>query len=116
VHITYQTAYVDETGKLVLRNDIYGRDRETLAVLRGDRQVADLPMDRRAEQNGVQRTPVSLPYGVTENGGSSRYAYQSEGGGFFEMLFGGPRYYQQQRRYQQEPYRERRRYNTPPLN
>ena len=26
VHLTYQTAYVDDAGKLVIRDDIYGRD------------------------------------------------------------------------------------------
>ena len=93
VHITYQTAYVDETGKLVIRDDLYGRDSQTLAVLKGDRQVADVPMDRRAEQQASnQRPAVNLPYGVAE--GSSRYAYR-DGGNFFDMLFGGPRYYSQ---------------------
>jgi murein L,D-transpeptidase YcbB/YkuD len=98
VHITYQTAYVDESGKLVIRDDIYKRDAQTLAVLHGDRQVADVPMDRRAEQQvSYNRGPVSLPYGVVNEGStSSRYAYRNEGGNFFEMLFGGPRYYQQQ--------------------
>jgi L,D-transpeptidase YcbB len=112
VHITYQTAFVDESGKLVIRDDIYHRDAKTLAVLKGeDRQIADVPMDRRAEQQASYARPqVSLPYGVATEG-SSRYAYRSEGGGFFEMLFGGPRYYQQQPRQV-----ERRRYNTRPLN
>jgi murein L,D-transpeptidase YcbB/YkuD len=98
VHITYQTAYVDDTGKLVLRDDIYDRDSKTLAVLKGeDRQIADVPMDRRAEQQAsYARPPVNLPYGVVTEG-SSRYASRSDGGNFFEMLFGGPRYYQQQR-------------------
>jgi L,D-transpeptidase YcbB len=117
VHITYQTALVDESGKLVLREDIYGRDARTLAVLKGeDRQIADVPMDRRAEQQAsYQRPSVTLPYGVVTEGYNPRYAYRSDGGNFFEMLFGGPRYYQQQ------PPRpagqvERRRYNTRPLN
>lgn len=98
VHITYQTAYVDEAGKLVLRDDIYGRDAKTLAVLKGeDRQIADVPMDRRGElQASYARPPVNLPYGVVTEG-SSRYASRSDGGNFFEMLFGGPRYYQPQR-------------------
>jgi len=98
VHITYQTAYVDEGGKLVIRDDIYKRDAQTLAVLQGERQIADVPMDRRAEQQvSYNRGPVNLPYGVVSEGNtSSRYAYRNEGGNFFEMLFGGPRYYPQQ--------------------
>jgi murein L,D-transpeptidase YcbB/YkuD len=94
VHITYQTAYVDEAGKLVIRDDIYNKDSKTLAVLRGeDRQIADVPMDRRAEQQVNYTRPANLPYGVVTEG-SSRYA--SRDGNFFGMLFGGPRYYQQQ--------------------
>src|SRR6266702_1743323 len=34
VHITYQTAFVDEAGKLQIRKDIYGRDAAMLALLR----------------------------------------------------------------------------------
>ena len=33
VNVTYQTAFVDSAGKLQLRDDIYGRDRELLAIL-----------------------------------------------------------------------------------
>jgi len=120
VHVTYQTAFVDESGKLVLRDDIYGRDSRTLAALKGeDRRIASTPMDRRAEQQpSYQRGPVNLPYGVVTEG-SSRYASRYDGGGgFFESLFGGPRYYQQQPQYQPRPPAqvERRRYNTRPLN
>ena len=61
--------------------------------------VADVPQDRRAEQQAsYQKTPVNLPYGLNVEGDSSRYGYRASdgGGGFFGMLFGGPRYYQQQ--------------------
>jgi murein L,D-transpeptidase YcbB/YkuD len=114
VHITYQTAFVDESGKLVIRDDIYHRDSKTLAVLKGeDRNIADVPMDRRAEQQAsYTRPPTRLPYGVATEG-SSRYASRSEGGNFFESLFGGPRYYQQQ---QQPTYDRRRGTSSRPLN
>ena len=88
VHVTYQTAFVDESGQLTIRDDIYNRDALTLAALRGpDRQVADIAIDRRAElQASYDRPPVQLPYGVrTEN---SRYA-SSDVESFFENLFGG---------------------------
>jgi len=88
VHVVYQTAFVDDSGKLIIRDDIYGRDARTLDALRGaDKQVADVPMDRRAElQASYERPPAQLPYGVvTEN---SRYA-SSDGFSFFERLFGG---------------------------
>ena len=32
VHLTYQTAFVDDDGKLEFREDIYGRDKALLAI------------------------------------------------------------------------------------
>src|SRR6201991_2544888 len=37
VNITYQTAFVDDAGKLQLRKDIYGRDAVMLAIMKGGR-------------------------------------------------------------------------------
>ena len=43
VHLTYQTAFVDDDGKLQFRHDIYGRDKALLAVMKSDeRKVADI--------------------------------------------------------------------------
>ena len=41
VHLTYQTAYVDDAGKLVIREDVYGIDAKLQAALRGDHRVAE---------------------------------------------------------------------------
>jgi murein L,D-transpeptidase YcbB/YkuD len=47
VHVTYQTAFVDEKGQLNFRHDIYGLDAATLKLLRGDeRMIADTPIAR----------------------------------------------------------------------
>jgi murein L,D-transpeptidase YcbB/YkuD len=82
VHITYQTAFVDDAGKLVFRDDIYGRDTRVIAALKGeDRRYADVPMDR--PKPSYARPAVRLPYGVGDS-----YASNS-GPSFFEMLFGG---------------------------
>jgi murein L,D-transpeptidase YcbB/YkuD len=44
VHLTYQTAFVDDQGKLQLRDDIYGFDARIHAILTTDeRRVADVP-------------------------------------------------------------------------
>jgi len=51
VHLTYQTAYVDN-GKLVLRDDIYGFDNRISAILHSDeRRVADVapPQDPKRD-------------------------------------------------------------------
>jgi murein L,D-transpeptidase YcbB/YkuD len=48
VHLTYQTAFVDDAGHLAIREDVYGRDARLLAALKGDeRRMADAPVERR---------------------------------------------------------------------
>jgi murein L,D-transpeptidase YcbB/YkuD len=52
VHITYQTAFVDEAGKLQIRDDLYGLDRKLMSILRSsERRVADIAMERPADPN-----------------------------------------------------------------
>lgn len=46
VYITYQTAFADDAGRLQTRRDVYGLDQQVLAVLKGDRNQADVPMAR----------------------------------------------------------------------
>ena len=47
VHVSYQTAFVDQTGQLNLRQDIYGLDAAVLKVMRGsERLIADTPIPR----------------------------------------------------------------------
>ena len=63
VHLTYQTAYVDDAGKLVIRDDVYGRDAALIAILKGsERRVADIGVDRAPTGSGVTRD--SLRYSV----------------------------------------------------
>src|SRR5262249_13011191 len=60
VHTTYQTAYVDDAGKLVVRDDVYGRDSRVLATLKGEeRKIADIAIERR--DNPVRRQAARLP-------------------------------------------------------
>jgi len=84
VNITYQTAFVDEDGKLQLRRDIYGRDGALLAQFKdGARKNADIPVARSQPSYG--RPSVRLPAGVAFAGSG----WQSDGSSFFERLFGG---------------------------
>jgi murein L,D-transpeptidase YcbB/YkuD len=41
LHLTYQTAFVDDDGKLQIRRDLYNIDRRTLAALKHDPVVAE---------------------------------------------------------------------------
>ena len=82
VHLTYQTAFVDEDGKLQLREDVYGRDAKMIAILKGsERKVADIAIERAPDSSAK---PVRAPVGMY--GGGNRY---SSGPNFFDVLFGG---------------------------
>jgi L,D-transpeptidase YcbB len=72
VHLTYQTAFVDEKGKLQVREDIYGRDKALLAILKGDeRKVADIPIERK--DNAVRREALAIPDQAWGGGGQNLF-------------------------------------------
>ena len=84
VNITYQTAFVDDAGKLQLRKDIYGRDAAMLSILRGGKG-RDLENVVARSQPGFSRPPgSSLPSNVAFNND------WNSGPSFFERLFGPP--------------------------
>ena len=85
VHITYQTAFVDDAGKLQIRKDIYGRDATMIALLKNSRSRDLEAMVAHAQPN-YARPKDGLPAGV---GFASDNTYSS-GPSFFERLFGGP--------------------------
>ncbi len=70
VHLTYQSAFVDEKGKLQIRRDVYNLDSRTLAAIRHERGAID--SDRRRE-------PEIASYSRYRRTASSRSArgYQS---------------------------------------
>jgi murein L,D-transpeptidase YcbB/YkuD len=52
VHLTYQTAFVDDDGKLVIRDDLYGFDQRIHTILTTDeRKIADVapPQDPKRD-------------------------------------------------------------------
>jgi murein L,D-transpeptidase YcbB/YkuD len=86
VHLTYQTAFVDDAGKLQLREDVYGRDAKMLAILKGsERKVADIAIERAPNTSSK---PVRMPVGMY-GGPSGGYSYGG-GNNFFDWLFSGP--------------------------
>jgi murein L,D-transpeptidase YcbB/YkuD len=98
VNLTYQTAFVDDAGKLELREDVYGRDRALLAILKGtDRKVADIPVEHRIDAS--HREVMAIPDEPSWFGGRGSYPgggrgyYQGGGyyggGNFFSRMFGG---------------------------
>jgi L,D-transpeptidase YcbB len=86
VNITYQTAFVDDAGKLQVRRDVYGRDATMIALLKNSRSK-DLENVVAHSQPSYSRPPGGLPPGVNF---ASDNTYSSSGPNFFERLFGGP--------------------------
>jgi L,D-transpeptidase YcbB len=83
VNITYQTAFVDDAGMLQFRKDVYGRDANMLALLRGAKNRDMENVVAHSQPNYVRPTG-NLP-------GSVRLASDvSSGPSFFERLFGAP--------------------------
>ena len=93
VHLTYQTAFVDGDGKLQMREDVYGRDRRMIAILKGERKVADIPVERAPDTSAK---PVRAAPGMYGGGGG--YDRGGGPGDFFGWMFGG-----QPRRYEYGP-------------
>jgi murein L,D-transpeptidase YcbB/YkuD len=90
VHLTYQTAFVDENGELEFREDMYGRDKALLAILKGpELKVADIPVDHPV--NAVRREALAMPDQQSFFGFGGRGGGYSNGGGdnFFSRVFGG---------------------------
>ncbi|HWK87422.1 MAG TPA: L,D-transpeptidase family protein [Xanthobacteraceae bacterium] len=80
VHITYQTAFVDDAGNLQFRDDVYGIDARMVKAMKSDeRRIADIAV----EQKGVGSATVSRD--------ELRYDDPNRGAGFenpFLALFG----------------------------
>jgi murein L,D-transpeptidase YcbB/YkuD len=89
VHITYQTAFVDEAGKLQIRKDIYNRDAAMLALLRNPKNK-DLENVVARAQPSYGRPSGGLPAGVNVASDNTYYGASYGGPSFFERLFGAP--------------------------
>ena len=78
VHITYQTAFVDDSGKLEIRKDVYGRDTMLRDLLKGgNRAIAEIPVEHSQQ---TYSTKPKVPITQASNNGP----------GLFGWLFGGP--------------------------
>jgi murein L,D-transpeptidase YcbB/YkuD len=82
VHLTYQSAFVDDNGKLQTRRDVYGLDRRTLAAIKSERVIIETvpEPEQRPEQAVASRSSrrkVATPRSASFSPGS-----------FFFSLFG----------------------------
>jgi murein L,D-transpeptidase YcbB/YkuD len=97
VNLTYQTAFVDDDGKLQFRDDVYGRDKALLAILKGDRKDADVAIEHKQDPSHLE--VMAMPDQPSLFGGRGLFgggaSYYPNGGGysggdnFFSRLFGG---------------------------
>jgi len=87
VNITYQTAFVDEAGKLQFRKDVYGRDATMLALLHSGR-TKDLENVVAHSQPNYVRPTGNLPAGVSFASDNTASGSLFSGPSFFERLFG----------------------------
>jgi L,D-transpeptidase YcbB len=79
VHITYQTAFVDDAGELQIRPDIYNIDAKVTAALRTERGIVEPIGERGPAVATTQHAPAR----------SRQSLQQPRTVGFFEALFGG---------------------------
>jgi murein L,D-transpeptidase YcbB/YkuD len=87
VHLTYQTAFVDDAGKLQMRHDVYNLDGRTLAAIRTERGMVEPASERKREQEAVAAAPRragSIYHSHASVARSSPYSQS--------MFFGAPAY------------------------
>jgi hypothetical protein len=75
--LTYQSAFVDDAGKLQIRRDIYNLDSRTLAAIKSDRSVVEPMQERKRDEvasTSQRRAPQAQAPRIVS---------------FFEAFFGG---------------------------
>ena len=78
VHLTYQTAFVDNHGKLQMRRDIYNLDGRTLAAIRSGRGGIETAPERKREQELIaSRQRRSAPPAAAVPAARSGSTFQS---------------------------------------
>jgi L,D-transpeptidase YcbB len=81
VHLTYQSAFVDDAGKLQIRKDVYSLDSRTIAAVKSERGMVEPQPERGKEVassssgSSGQRRVAAVPQ-------------QARGFSFLEALFG----------------------------
>jgi L,D-transpeptidase YcbB len=68
VHLTYQSGFVDDAGKLQLRRDVYNLDSRTLAAIKSERAIIETVPEGKREQeiaSGTGRRKAVTPPSVS---------------------------------------------------
>jgi murein L,D-transpeptidase YcbB/YkuD len=83
VHLSYQTAYVDDDGQLQMRSDVYGLDSRVLALIKTERGMIDVATKER-DRDAANSATASARRPIRQ-----QQLPQPQSGGFFQALFGG---------------------------
>jgi L,D-transpeptidase YcbB len=78
VHTTYQSAFVDDNGKLQFRRDVYNLDSRTLAAIKSERAIIEAVPEAKSE-----------PVVASSGSGGGRRAAAPRSMSFFESFFFG---------------------------
>ena len=81
LHLAYQTAFVDDDGKLEIRRNVYNVDSRTLAAIKGDRAIVE-PSPAPKHHQEVTSTSAHRRAAAADPG-----AAVFAGGGLFQSLF-----------------------------
>src|SRR5262245_45207104 len=83
VHLTYQTAFVDDAGKLQTRRDLYNIDSRTMAAIKSERGMIETPQERKRDEVANSSSSTQRRAAAPQQ--------QPRVMSFFEALFGGGR-------------------------
>jgi murein L,D-transpeptidase YcbB/YkuD len=81
VHLSYQTAFVDDDGQLQMRSDVYGLDSRVLALIKTERGMIDVATKER-DRDAANSATASARRPIKQQ-------QPPQSGGFFQALFGG---------------------------
>jgi hypothetical protein len=59
IYLTYQTAFVDDSGKLQTRRDLYNLDSRTLAAIKNARSIGNRGSERKSEPMAAAPAPAA---------------------------------------------------------
>jgi murein L,D-transpeptidase YcbB/YkuD len=85
VHLSYQTAFVDDDGQLKMRSDVYGLDSRVLALIKTERGMIDVATKER-DRDAANSATASARRPIRQQ---PQQPQQPQNGGFFQALFGG---------------------------
>ncbi len=80
VNLTYQTAFVDDEGKLQIRRDLYGYDGRMQSAIKNERGMVEMAQERPKDSGSSS--------GSNKRPRTADLPPRQAAGGFFEQLFG----------------------------